>query len=293
MKLAVSSYEFSAMTFAEIAYFLNDMGVHYLELWPENVANENETEVKNCLEKYEIEISCVSARSQHRLNAEPDDEAQAAIRLAMDLASTYGARYVTTYLGDNPSRDFLTTLKLYQNGLEPCLEEAASRGQIILLENMFDHRNEDPQGTKPSRYVDGMLAIYQAVETMVASDAKSINFGITLDPVNFYITQEEAYPYAYDVLSRCLMPNIHVKDLKKYCEWLDGDKAALPIWPDSITGSYVSLPVGKGVMNWHGIFERLKQDDFDGFITVDILTKEKGREEAYRETVDFIKSQIS
>ncbi|MEM7345545.1 MAG: sugar phosphate isomerase/epimerase family protein [Chloroflexota bacterium] len=281
MKLAVSSYEFSNMTFAQIAKFLNELGVNYLELWPEHVANEKEADVKASLEEYNIQVSCVSARSQYRMNAEAVDKAQEAIQLAMDLASTYGAKYVTTYLGGNPSRDYLTTLKLYQQNLRPCLEEAASRGQTILLENMFDHRNEDPQGSKPSRYADGTLAIYEMITTEFE------NFGITYDPVNFYIAHDEAYPYAYEVLKGCNMPNVHIKDMTRYDEWLYGDRAALAVWEDSVTGPYLSLPAGQGVINWEGIIRRLKRDGFDGYITVDIMTKESDRVQAYHDTVNF------
>lgn len=282
MKLAVSSYEFGSMAFAEIAKFLNELGVNYLELWPEHVANEDTAKVKARLEEFDIQVSCVSARSQYRLNAEPVEKAQEAIRLAMDLASTYGAKYITTYLGGNPQRDFLTTLKLYQRNLQPCLEEAASRGLTILLENMFDHRNEDPNGTKPSRYADGTLAIYE----MINAD----NFGITYDPVNFYIADVEPYPYAYEVLKDCNMPNVHIKDTKRYDEWLYGDRADLPVWEDSVTGPYISVPVGQGVINWEGIIRRLKNGGYNGYFTVDIMTKGPNFNQDYHDTVNYFRS---
>ena len=284
MKLAVSGYEFKTMAFAEILRFLAELGVSYLELWPENVANESEDEVRALLQEYKVQISCVSARSQYRLNAEPVDKAQEAIWQAMDLASAFGAKYVTTYLGGNPQRDFLTTIKLYQENLRPCLEEAASRDLTILLENMFDHRNEDPKGTKPSRYADGTRSIYEAVD--------SEHFSITFDPVNFYISTVEPYPYAYEVLAGCNIPNIHLKDTKRFNEWLYGDRANLPIWEDSVTGPYVSVPVGQGVINWPGIIQRLEADGYQGYITLDILTKEVGREIAYHESVGFIRAQL-
>jgi sugar phosphate isomerase/epimerase len=284
MKLAVSSYEFKTISFAEILRFLTELGVSYLELWPENVANENENEVRAMLQEYDVQISCVSARSQYRLNAEPVDKAQEAIWKAMDLASAFGAKYVTTYLGDNPQRDFMTTLKLYKENIRPCLEEAASRGLTILLENMFDHRNEDPKGAKPSRYAEGTRAIYEAV----GSDY----FGITYDPVNFYIANVEPYPYAYEILKDCNIPNVHLKDTKRYNEWLYGDRTNLSIWEDSLTGPYVSVPVGQGVINWQGIIQRLIADGYQGYITLDILTKGPGSKQAYHQSVDFCRTLL-
>lgn len=284
MKLAVSSYEFKTISFAEILRFLTELGVSYLELWPENIANESENEVRALLQEYKVQISCVSARSQYRLNAEPVDKAQEAIWKAMDLASAFGAKYITTYLGGNPQRDFMTTLKLYKENLRPCLEEAASRGLTLLLENMFDHRNEDPKGTKPSRYAEGTRAIYETV----GSDY----FGITYDPVNFYIAQVEPYPYAYEVLKDCNIPNVHLKDTKRYNEWLYGDRDKLPIWEDSLTGPYVSVPVGQGVINWQGIIQRLKADGYEGYITVDILTKDPGSKQAYHQSIDFFRTLL-
>lgn len=284
MKLAVSSYEFKTMSFAEVLRFLTELKVSYLELWPENVANQSQDEVLALLQEYNIQVSCVSARSQYRLNAEPVDKAQEAIWQAMDLASAFGAKYVTTYLGGNPQRDFMTTLKLYKQNLRPCLDEAASRGITILLENMFDHRNEDPTGTKPSRYADGTRAIYEMI------DAE--NFGITFDPVNFHIANVEPYPYAYEFLNGCHIPNIHLKDATRYNEWLYGDRANLPIWEDSVTGPYISVPVGQGAINWQGIIQRLKADNYQGYITIDILTKEVSREIAYQESINFFRTLV-
>ncbi|MCZ7568812.1 MAG: sugar phosphate isomerase/epimerase [Ardenticatenaceae bacterium] len=284
MKLAVSSYEFKDLSFAQILDLLRELEVGYLELWPANVATENLDDVRALRQEAGIQVSCVSAASQYRINAEETAAAQAAIRDAMDLASALGASYVTTYLGDNPRRDFYTTLALYKRDLQPVLDEAAARGITILLENMFDHRGADPQGTKPTRTPQGTRAIYDLIA--------SPHFAITYDPVNFYIAGVEAYPFSYDYLQGCIA-NVHIKDTKRYSEYLHGDRAGYPIWPDSVTGDYISVPVGQGALPIDTIVRRLQADGYQGFLTIDILTTAADRLRPYRESIAYLKRLMS
>ncbi len=283
MKLAVSAFEFQNEPITSVAKMLGDLGVGFVELWPGNVAGETEGDVKIALADNRIAISCVSATSQHRMNAEAVQDAQKAIFLAMDIASTYGANFVTTYLGANPNRDFLTTLKLYVQNVRECIVEAEARGITLLLENMFDHKDEDIRGEKPTRYAEGTRALVD----MMGSD----HFGITFDPVNFYICGVEPYPYAYEFLQP-FIKNVHVKDTKKYNEFLYGSRDGKPIWRDSVSGEFISVPAGKGAINWFGIMQGLRRDGFSGYLTVDILTSAKIADEDYRETVEHMRDLI-
>ncbi|MCE7988599.1 MAG: sugar phosphate isomerase/epimerase [Caldilinea sp. CFX5] len=280
MKLAVSSYEFKTLSFLELLRLLKTLEVGYLELWPESVANESLADAQRLLDEFGIQVSCVSARSQYRLNSEDVAQAQGAIFKALDLASALGARYVTTYLGGNPTRNFYTTLQLYRRNLQPCLAEAASRGMTILLENMFDNRGEDPGGTMPARHAGGMRAICEAIQ--------SPHFGVTYDPANFYIAGGEPFPLPFDLFGKWVA-NVHIKDAKRYVEWLHGDRQSLPLWTDSSNGPFLSVPVGQGALPWARILRHLRTVTFPGFLTVDILTTPATYADAYRESVAEIR----
>lgn len=268
------------MRFGEILDFLNGLSVSSLELWPYNVEGGNLSAVRRELTDRNVQVSCVSAMSTHRLNKENTREAQQAILTSIALASELGARYVTTYMGSNPLQDPFTALKLYVRGLEPCLREAANHGITILIENMFDHRAEDPQGTKLSRHPEGTLAVVEAVA--------SPHFGVTYDPCNFHITGTEPYPYAYELLKQHIR-NVHMKDATKYAEILHGDLQAHGHWVDSRTGRWLSTPVGAGAVNFHGLLRALSRDGYSGHLTIDILTLPETREPAYAQSIEFIR----
>lgn len=281
-QIAISGYEFKTLSFSQILDYLAQLGVRRLELWPYNVEGEDLAQARRELASRHMEVSCVSAMSAARLNQEPTDQARQAIQRAITLARELGAPYVTTYMGATPSRDPFTTLKLYVAGLAPCLEEAAKHNITILLENMFDHRNEDPQGTKLSRSALGTLAVAEAVA--------SPHFGITYDPCNFHIAAIEPYPYGYDLLKPHIR-NVHIKDTTLYNERLHR-AIPDPSWVDSITGRWLSLPAGQGAVNFYGLFQRLRQDQFDGYITLDIMTPVEGRDAIYRQSVEFVRRML-
>lgn len=279
-QLAVSSYEFKTLAFEAILDYVASLGVQAVELWPYNVAGLDLGAARDMLAARDMRVSCVSAGSTHRLNGEPTEAAQQAIFYSIELARALGASQVTTYLGSTPIRDVYTTLRLYARDLAPCLAEAARHGITILLENMFDHRAEDPHGTRLSRTPQGIRSLVEAVN--------STGFGITFDPCNFHIAGVEPYPYAYDWLKDGIH-NVHVKDATRYAEWLHGDLAQYPHWTDSQTGPWLSRPVGQGAVNFSGLIQRLCQDGYSGYLTVDIMTLPRDRDVAYRQSVDYIR----
>lgn len=279
-QLAVSSYEFKGTPLVEMLEFVARLDVRLVELWPFSVDGEDLPAARQALAARNMEVSCVSAMSTHRLNQEATDLAQQAILRAITLAREFGAPLVTTYMGASPDRDLSTMLQRYVQDLEPCLEEATRHGITILLENMFDHRNEDPAGTKPSRTAAGTLAVAEAVA--------SPHFGVTYDPCNFHIAAIEPYPYAYELL-RPFIRNVHLKDATLYAETLHGDPHPYAHWLDSMTGRWLSRPVGQGAVNFYALFERLSQDGFSGPLTLDIMTRPHEREAAYRDGVAYVR----
>jgi sugar phosphate isomerase/epimerase len=271
------------MRFSEITDFLDRLDVRFLELWPHNVEGQDLSAVRRELATRKIQVSCVSATSTHRLNREPTEDAQRAIFESIALARELNAPYVTTYMGSNPAHDTETMKRLYARDLEPCLRDAARHGITILLENMFDSRGEDPQGTNLSRRPEGMRAVVEVVS--------SPNFGVTYDPCNFHIAGVEPYPYAYELLKDYIR-NVHIKDAAKYTDVAHGDLKAHAHWVDSLTGCWLSFPVGQGAINFYGLLNRLLLDGYSGCLTIDIMTLPRGRESSYVQSVEFIRAVL-
>lgn len=283
MQLALSSYEFKTNSVNDLVLMLTNLGVQHVELWPHTLDGTTPEQVRRIFDRAGIKVSCVSAQSRYRLNSEETADAQQAIFNAMELATFFGADFVTTYLGTKRLQDPQAVRAFYKESLQPCLDMAAQHGITILLENMFDYRQEDLNGTALVRTPEGLRSICESFD--------AATFGLTYDPANFYLAGVESFPFAYEALHKYIR-NVHVKDAYKYVEWLHGSRDGLAVWPDSINGLYVSVPPGQGAVNWYAIMRRLHRDQYAGFLTVDILTTPNNFQSAYRETVQYLQSLL-
>ena len=73
------------------------------------------------------------------------------------------------------------------------------------------------------------------------------HFQAALDPANFVVCGQVPYPDAYDAL-RSWVQYVHVKDVRA-----DGAIA----------------PAGEGVARWPDLLQRLRQDGYDGFLSLE------------------------
>jgi sugar phosphate isomerase/epimerase len=119
------------------------------------------------------------------------------------------------------------------------MTDRARAADVVLL-----HENErDIYGDTIARCVDLMGSVDDA------------HFQAALDPANFVVCGQVPYPDAYDAL-RSWVRYVHVKDVRA-----DGALA----------------PAGEGVARWPDLLQRLRQDGYDGVMSLEPHLAEAGQ----------------
>ncbi|MCZ7568811.1 MAG: sugar phosphate isomerase/epimerase [Ardenticatenaceae bacterium] len=283
-RLSVSAYDWGHIPLYQWLDVLERFGVHQMELWTNNLPPDPVEQVRDTLASRGVQVICVNATVAFLPNRTDDvARVQAGILDAIRQAEMLGARYVNTYLGPNPRRDLTTTVRLYTRNIQPCLEAAAGRGIILVLENHFDIRNEDPGGGDVARRPETLRYLVEEVG--------SPHFKLTCDPANFYMAGIEPYPFAYELL-RPYIGYVHLKDAVRYHELLHGPVDGIKVLSDSIAGPFVPVAVGRGAVNYEGLLARLVQDGYDGYLTVEPHTKKEHLERVCLETLQYVRAHV-
>lgn len=284
-QIAVSGYDFQHLEFTRFLDLLRQWDIKHMELWPGNVLGWSVEQVKQALADKNIAVICVNAGIDFLPNkAGGAARVQAGIIEAVKLAETLQAPLVNTYMGGNPHRDMLTTVQLYRHTMQPCLEAAKERGITLLLENHFDNRNEDPQGTDVARRPETLLYLVEAVD--------SPYFKLTYDPCNFYIAGEEPYPYTYQLLQPHI-GYVHIKDATRYSELLHGTAGQYKLLPDSLRGRFLPVALGEGATNYEGILNSLNRDGYAGYLAVEPHTEQARVETVGAANIQYLHAHLA
>ena len=285
-QIAFSSTEFAE---GELPLFLDtaeQFGVRNLELWfPKHVNPPNATDVKDELDRRGMRCVCVSTWSQ--LNT--DSETIKRVLTGIELAEVLGAGLTNTYFGANPSRSREEAVDAYAVAIAPAVERARGAGVAITLENEFDVEGKDAACSDVTRRADGSRAIWEAVD--------SPHFTLTFDPGNYYVAGEEAFPRAYKILWEAFA-YVHIKDVTRLAHGVGSTVGCGPRYEQisgvrqrvvtDPTGEYVFVPVGDGAINWAGLLEALKANEYRGFLTLEPHTTRELLNECYRRSLGFL-----
>jgi len=128
-------------------------GIKYLELLPDNISKDGVVRTQEILEKHKLGVAAIT--SWTRLNL-PGDVVpkQRSIMEAIESAKKLDARFVITYFGPNPLRSERKAIEIYKRNIALCIEKARRMEITILIENEFDHLNEDPTKSDITRRVE-------------------------------------------------------------------------------------------------------------------------------------------
>lgn len=284
-RIAVSGYDYQHLEFTQFLDMLRQWEIKYIELWPGNVTGWPVERIKEVLASRDISVICVNVGVAFFPNKTGEaTRAQAGIIESIKLAEKLGAPYVNTYMGGNPQRNMMTTIKLYRSTIQPCLELASERNITVLLENHFDNRSEDPQGQDIARRPETLRYLFEVIDSPC--------FKLTYDPCNFYIAGEEPYPHAYQLL-RDYIGYVHIKDATQYSELLHGPYSQYKLLSDSIRGRFLPLDMGRGAVNFAGIFNSLLEDRYQGYLTVEPHTEIARVERVGAENVRYTRTHLS
>lgn len=285
IKVAFSGTEFSKDEPLDV--LLNTakkFNIEYVELWlPKNVGNLSIEQVKSKLNKVGIKIACVSTWS-HLVGVNEVEQNRKLIMDSLEWASKLGTHFVNTYFGHSKTgkegEDKLITL--YVERIKPCLRIAEEKNIIIVLENEFNVLRDDPDRSDVTRKAEGVLKLMKAVDSPF--------FRVNFDLCNFYIAEEEPYPYTYEIL-KGYIKYIHLKDGAKYVESRESryDSSTNKIFSD-YEKLYVCTPLGKGAINYDAFLKRLR-NEYSGFITLEPHVHREKLIEVLAKSIGYLKEK--
>lgn len=260
--LSISGYWFRDRPLADVLRVLTeDFGIRSIGLWPHLLAALEPEHVLEQLQVAGATAYALNVPGDHRLNSPGHEDAAArALRDGITLAAKLGVRLVQIYAGTDTDLDAEQNARAFAAGLRPWLAEAAEHGIILAVENNLDHRMEDNGGVNPSRHPERLR--------MLAELLDAPNFGLVYDPCNFYTVGVEPFPDAYALLQPWIV-SVEFKDVVRYQASVHGPAENLHLLKDSITGSYLPVPVGAGAIDPRPILQRLADDAYTGIVALD------------------------
>jgi sugar phosphate isomerase/epimerase len=218
---------------------LRSENIHYLDLrgvWDTNVLELTDTQVatiKQALAAEGIGVAAIGSPIGKVPIDSPFDEQLQRFERALTLAREFQTPYVRLFSFYPPASGAAAAADYRDEVLRRVREmtDRARAADVVLL-----HENErDIYGDTIARCVDLMGSV------------DDVHFQATLDPANFVVCGQVPYPDAYDAL-RSWVRYVHVKDVRA-----DGAIA----------------PAGEGVARWPDLLQRLRQDGYDGFLSLE------------------------
>ena len=222
---------------------LQSENIHYLDLrgvWDTNVLDLTDKQVatiKQALDAGGIGVAAIgSPIGKVPIDSSFDEHLhrfERAFERALTLAREFQTPYVRIFSFYPPASQAAAPEDHRDEVLRRVREMTtrARAADVVLL-----HENErDIYGDTIARCVDLMGSVDDA------------HFQAALDPANFVVCGQVPYPDAYDALHSWVQ-YIHVKDVRA-----DGAIA----------------PAGEGVARWPDLLQRLRQDGYDGFLSLE------------------------
>jgi sugar phosphate isomerase/epimerase len=263
-RLGLAGHDFVEGPEELLATFKDRLGIDKLDFWLGNRGSLEPAAYRELLDARGIEVFTVNADSSNgRFGSSSNEEAAAtSVRNAIAEAGVYGCDLVQFYLAPPSAEDAHDPVGSLARSLAPVAAEALEAGVRLVVENNFDHRDEDGSRVNVARTPG---AIRELIET-VGPD----RLAVTVDPTNFVMTNVD--PVAALRELRPYLVNFHFKD----CVPLDSVDDAVAAGEDRLvlrdgrSGFARSVPVGQGALPWTELLAELDAGEgFDGWLTLD------------------------
>lgn len=263
-RLGLAGHDFVEGPEELLTTFVDGLGIDKLDFWLGNRGALEPAAYRELLDARGVEVFTVNADSSNGRFGSSSDEAAAAtsVRDAIAEAGVYGCDLVQFYLAPPAPEDAHDPVGRLARSLKEVAAEAHDAGVRLVLENNFDHRDEDPSRVNVARTPAAMRELIEAV----GPD----RLAATVDPTNFVMTNVD--PVAALRELRPYLVNFHFKD----CLPLDSVDDAVAAGEDRLvlrdgrSGFARSVPVGGGALPWADLLAELDAGDgFDGWLTLD------------------------
>lgn len=254
MKIGIFCDEIS-QDFGHALEVIKELGVEYVELrsmWGKNLMDLSPNElkrVKELIERRNLKVSAIASPflkcqlkgkpnkvlgDTHLAQGKSYTEHLKILEHSFELAKVFGTNIVRVFSfwrKGNLTEEILE--EIVQRFKTP-IRRAEDKNVILALEN--EHDCFIGSGKESRRFLESI---------------SSKNVGLIWDPGNAYFTGEVPYPDGYNLVKDQIV-HVHIKDAGK-------DEKGKPIW----------LPVGKGEIDFRGQFQALKEDNFQGVISLE------------------------
>ncbi len=219
---------------------LHEEDIHYLDLrgaWGINVldlSDQQIAEVKQKLDSHAIKVAAIgSPIGKVPIDSSFDEHLQRFER-AITVARAVEAPYIRIFSFYPPASGEASDPVLYRDEVLRCLREMTARARAAGV--TLIHENEKHiYGDTIARNVDLLRSINDR------------HFRSVLDPANYLQCDQQPYPAAYEATHPWL-EYVHVKDVRA-----DG----------------TLVVAGEGAASWPEILQRLRQDGYDGFLSLE------------------------
>jgi len=241
-----------------------------------NIEEKQVEEVSSILIKKNLQVASIS--SLVKLNqVEEDLNTQIEfVKKSIKIASELNAPFSSFMYGGNYHLDRLSARDRFMKRMEPLIEDAIKKGVTLLIENVF---SRNPPGD-----IDAAEITFELMEQLDTSYV-----GLLFDPANYAIGGEEAFPFAYKLLKKHIK-YIHFKDAVKYVPSWHGQLGGRRELIDFNRGTHISVPLGKGVVNYEGLLTELTIDSFNGPIALEPFSHGNQCELWLHESLNYLKS---
>jgi sugar phosphate isomerase/epimerase len=282
IRIAISGTELDpAEPIDELIDCARDLGIAFVELWwPRNTEREGLEHTLDRIASSGIQIACVCDGSElYRDGGSVED--QQLLSRSIELAAKVGAPCANTYFGHYPVLDDSRAIECYSRLLAPCLEAACRSNVTVVLENEFNAFGVDPAGSDITRRPSVLRRLFEEVNNRW--------FRLNFDPCNFYCAGVEPYPYAYEVL-KPYIGYCHVKDGGVMDSMLDAENP-MTGWRRFTDNErqFVMRPLGQGAIPWATLIARLRDDGYNGFLTLEPHAEKPLRRTAWEQSADFVR----
>lgn len=239
MKLSLSGIEmfFDNKPIETLIETADLFDIEYLDIWvPRNTKVSSKEEIKEAVVNKGKKVSCITTWS-HICKEENIEGEIDLLNSSLEWAKYLNAPRVNTYFGFLKEKDDKKAIELFKRNIKPVLKEAEKNNITICIENEFDSRGHDPKGSDITRSADRLIALLKTIN--------SPYFKATFDASNFYLAQEEHFPYAFEKLKGHI-DYIHLKDARKFQYGEDENRKK---WTDH-GREYVFCSLVEGVVKW-------------------------------------------
>ncbi len=246
VKFGLISLDFIGLR--ETIFSAHQFGFNFCELYIDENITENEfNEIVAFAKEKMVKIEVLSSLTKV---AQVEDNLQSEINLitkCLIFAKKNGIKKVGFMFGGKSQHDLTewAHISRFVERLNPLINLAKKYQITLLVENVF------------SRIPPGDLDSVEKIQKVFSKlDVETVK--LNFDVGNLTIAGHESYPFGFSQV-KSLIGSIHIKDVTLYKESIHGDVSRYRPLQDHIRGLHVSVPIGRGSINYLGLLQTLQQ----------------------------------